>query len=267
MEEERRSSTPERTYEEQRRLEEDLLAVGPGEEDPANSKLDPDLLDVSMEDTDARTKVPNEANPITGASHTANQNSGAGAANPPMGAMGAMGAANPPMGAMGEGSGLATSSPTTRNGSMLGASKSISGGGRDDNSKNPIEGPPRQSNIIRMYEMAKKAGKITPVPDLYGGASAILPPVGTLLREGDIRYQNLTIVSDTATGINTSYSFDPEKMSCICCGKFPLRTGGGGGSGLVFHRPEFSPLNPLRGKKHAMPKNYQNRGVRLITHG
>jgi hypothetical protein len=131
---------------------------------------------------------------------------------------------------------------------MLGAIKSISGGGRDDNSKNPIEGPPRQSNIIRMYEMAKKAGKITPVPDLYGGTSAILPPVGTLLREGDIRYQNLTIVSDTATGINTSYSFDPEKMSCICCGKFPLRTGGGGGLYGFSQTRIFPPQSP-QGKK------------------
>jgi hypothetical protein len=145
MEEEKRSSTPERTYEEQRRLEEDLLAVGPGEEDPANSNLDPDLLDVSMEDTEDRTKVPKEANPITGASHTANQNSGAGAANPTMGA---------------EGSGLVASSPTTRNGSMLGASKSITGGGRDDNSKNPIEGPPARQTLSACMKWQKKQAKL-----------------------------------------------------------------------------------------------------------
>jgi hypothetical protein len=64
------------TYEEQRRLEEeeDLLARGPGEEEPGS--VTPSLLDVSMEDTDAGNKPnanPNEgaqgivANPIVGA--------------------------------------------------------------------------------------------------------------------------------------------------------------------------------------------------------
>jgi hypothetical protein len=182
-------ATPESAYEEQRRLEEELLA-GPGDEDGV--VVNPSILDVTMEDAEpaAVSKEPHGTTP---------------AANPNAGAAGVSNA-NPIEGACG----VLTKPDTTASRNVMGH---LSSGGVGAKTTNPLMGPPvtpknsAKSNKIRMYEAAKKACKIAPIPNLHGGSSVVLAPVGGLVTEADNRWQDIKIHSDLSTGVNVSYSF------------------------------------------------------------
>jgi hypothetical protein len=202
-------STPEDLYAEQKRLEEeDLLSTGPGEEEANLLPLNSSLLDVSMDDADGDpSKKP--ANPSEGAGKpSANPTEGAGSANPTEGA-----AKRAPDAPAGRSAQRTTDTATNRN--VVGC--------------NPIKVTPpvdTGSNKMRMYITAKKASKLSPIPDLYGGDSKLVQSVGNLITEGDNRWHILTISSNASTGINIAYSFDPNTNECGCCGKL---SGGGGG--------------------------------------
>jgi hypothetical protein len=181
-------------YKEQKRLEEqELLAIKPGEEDSGN--LNPSLLDVSMEDG------------------TAGSGGGPRKESEP----------NPTRGGLLETSAGQANSNRSAPGSQSNSTKELVGGG-NTGSTNDGHAP---NNKYNLYLTTKNTARSVPIPNLYGGGGKTLDNVGDLLIPNDTRNDLLTVESDIGTGINISYSFDPAKMSCKCCGQF---TKGGGTS-------------------------------------
>jgi hypothetical protein len=207
--------------------------------------VNPSILDVTMEDAEAAasSKEPHGTIP---------------AANPNAGAAGVSNA-DPIEGACGD----LTKTVTTASRNAMGH---LSLGGVGNKTTNPIMGPPvtpknsAKSNKLRMYEAAKKACKIVLIPNLHGGNSVVLTPVGGLVMEADNRWQDIKIQLDLSTGTNVSYSFDPNTMECGFCGKFLAGGGGEGGVGLGFLGPEFPPHYTSRGGRHMFENNKNRRG-------
>jgi hypothetical protein len=90
---------------------------------------------------------------------------------------------------------------------------------------NPNEGG--LSNKTKLYLAAKtNAGSIT-LPNLAGGGRVPVIECGSFIVQGDSRFEKITLRSDVNAGKNVSYSFDPDSMSCSCCGQFRTRGGEG----------------------------------------
>jgi hypothetical protein len=115
-----------------------------------------------------------------------------------------------------------------------------------------------------MYEAAKNANISTPIPKLNGGQCISLPTVGTLIIEGDNRWSEIKITSDVSKGLSVSYSFDPETMSCKCCGKFDTNRGRGK-LVWVFSDQNFSPILPSRDSAMKCIKIIRSEGGDLMT--
>jgi hypothetical protein len=231
------ATTPERAYEEQRQLEEDLLA-GHGDEDGTGLNLNPDLLDVTMEDADALEAAPRPANPIMGAE-------AASIANPPEGAVEA---APRPLGAIQRASlnTGATGGPSSTQ-QRTEAAREVTGRFQISHSNsNPIAGniSPGKLSALRMYEAAKNVYQNVNIPSLHGGEARTLPPIGSLVLTADDRWQSTKLFSNIATGVNISYSFDPNTMECGCCGKFLEAADREKGLVWVFSDQNFSPILP-----------------------
>jgi hypothetical protein len=107
-----------------------------------------------------------------------------------------------------------------------------------------------EKNKCSLYFATKSNAPKNPIPNLLGGGGGaywvIMMDIGSLLIEGDFRFQKINIISEIGAGINTSYSFDPNTMTCKCCGRF---RGGGGvrrkpkyGSFLTKTSPPFYPV-------------------------
>jgi len=63
------------------------------------------------------------------------------------------------------------------------------------------------------------------VPDLNGGYPTANTQPGSLFPDNDSRIDICNVTFDIKAKQVTSYSYDPEKMSCHCCGEFLARHG------------------------------------------
>jgi len=63
------------------------------------------------------------------------------------------------------------------------------------------------------------------VPDLNGGYPTANTQPGSLFPDNDSRIDICNVTFDIKAKQVTSYSYDPEKMSCHCCGEFLARQG------------------------------------------
>jgi hypothetical protein len=89
------------------------------------------------------------------------------------------------------------------------------------------------SNKVQLYLSTKSRAASVTLPNLNrGGNGVTLADCGSFLIEGDSRFEQVTVRSDICNGTNTTYSFDPDKMVCECCGQFRKHVVGGGGGGV-----------------------------------
>jgi hypothetical protein len=226
-------------YAKQRELEEEeqekLLAVEPGESEDVTPPRE-DILEVSMEEQPgtgqstegvaAPNKTPERAPQPEGAPTAAlrdmslsntgtNLNRGVVSNNAPK--------PNPNKG--GEGNNTSTK-PNPNEGGEGSSTANISVG-------DPNLNKGGNSNKVELYLSTKSRAASVTLPNLNGGGNGVtLADCGSFLIEGDSRFEQVTVRSDICTGTNTTYSFDPDKMVCGCCGQFCKHVVGGGGGGV-----------------------------------
>jgi hypothetical protein len=207
-------------YEEQQRLEmeeqEKLLAKEPGEPDDDGTTPRPDILDVTMEDEQPPTQQspPPQQPP------------------PP-----------PPLTETGAVEQLSRNVTQSRNSNSSGSETSGSNANTKPNPKVGGTGT-KENNKQKLYLAAKRSAAATFLPNLFGGGSKVAADCGSFLIDGDARFDSTTVRSDISTGVNITYSFNPDAMLCQCCRS--LRRGGEGVV-WVFSDQNFPPILPAGG--------------------
>jgi hypothetical protein len=231
-----------RVYQEQKALEEEeqerLLEKEPGEkDDDALPKVD--ILDVSMEDQEEG--VPPVPPPVASTTPTNDIRQGSHSkSNPKEGEkIGTISShANPNVGANPNKGDKSKDSVSAANPNM-GANNIPTNTG---NGANPSKGASTTSNKVKIY-LATRNNAVTSKPtNLFGGVGLPVTECGNFLIEGDCRFEQSFVRSDISTGINLTFSFDPDSLSCCCCGQFRFRQGRGGRGG----QKESSGLSLIR---------------------
>jgi hypothetical protein len=178
-------------YKEQQRLEMDeqekLLGKEPGEPEDDGAIPRPDILDVTMEDEPPPPPPPPPPLPATVEQLSRNVSQ----------------------------SSSSNSNKSEQQGSNTKPNPNVGGLGTKDNNKQ------------KLYLAAKRSAATTFLPNIFGGGSKVVADCGSFLTVGDARFDSTTVRSNISTGVNITYSFNPDAMLCQCCRSF--RRGGGRG--------------------------------------
>ena len=112
----------------------------------------------------------------------------------------------------------------------------------------------RAEQLPGVYLAIKKRNKQdTLCPNLNGAYPMEVPAAGSFFQAHDTR-ENLAIVTfDLASNTNTSFSFDSNKMACLCCGTFLSKKSERGGEkkrlAIVLSDQNFPAALPAAGER------------------
>jgi hypothetical protein len=216
LEEEKEGREVEQLYITQRNLEEeDLLSRAPDEEEGA-AEINPDILDITMEDAVDTGPKPN---PMEGGEGSSSKTS------PTISGSATTAVHNPNEG----GTAPKTAAIVTNPSRGVKGSQSIN----TNPSVSVAKSDSTESNKTKQYLAAGNAYKQVSIPNLNGGGGVPVANIGSFMIEGDNRFHAVQLESDVTKGSNTSYSFNPNNMTCGCCGQFRKTNNNSGGGGEI----------------------------------